>query len=200
MKSTLKISGFAERASELFAAGAGNKTFHDAVKALGCTPDPHLVSAMIEVYRSHSPEISLPADSVHCLEKVKDFARLGLITDGRPFAQEAKCESLGLSGTLSRIVCTGTWGEEFHKPHQRAFAFMEDQLGSSADTFIYVADNPVKDFTAPLARGWLTIRIRRVAGLHAHEPATQHCPHVELQDLWRLPQVISAMAGCFRSI
>ena len=32
--------------------------------------------------------------------------------------------------------------------------------------FAYVADNPQKDFAAPLQLGWLTVRIRRPGSLH----------------------------------
>jgi putative hydrolase of the HAD superfamily len=32
---------------------------------------------------------------------------------------------------------------------------------------VYVADNPNKDFEAPAALGWLTVRIRHPEGLHA---------------------------------
>jgi putative hydrolase of the HAD superfamily len=198
VESKLHLTNFAQRASEIFANGSGADTFRETLTALGCLPESHHLSAMIDVYRSHKPEISLPPDSAYCLNEMRQFAKLGLITDGRPSAQYAKCERLGLPGMLSTIVCTGTWGEEFYKPHQRAFELMEHQLGLGASTFVYVADNPIKDFTAPLARGWMTIRIRRAAGLHAHvESSSEYSPHAELEDLWRLSDCLKAIApGC----
>jgi putative hydrolase of the HAD superfamily len=198
VESNLNLANFAGRASELFAGGAGSATFQETLNVLGCQPEPHLLSAMVDVYRTHTPEISLPPDSTHCLAVMGDVARLGLITDGRPLAQHAKCERLGLPDLLSTIVCTGSWGAAFHKPHKRAFEFMERQLGSRDDTFVYVADNPLKDFTAPLARGWTTVRIRRPGGLYAHlESSTDCAPHKQLEDLWHLPRLIEALApGC----
>jgi putative hydrolase of the HAD superfamily len=31
---------------------------------------------------------------------------------------------------------------------------------------VYVADNPAKDFVAPRALGWATVRVRRAGSLH----------------------------------
>jgi putative hydrolase of the HAD superfamily len=195
VESNLNLTDFARSASELFSSGAGGTTFQKALDVLGHAAEPHLLSEMIRVYRTHAPNISLPADSAYCLAVMGKIAKLGLITDGRPVTQHAKCESLGLLSKLSPIICTGIWGEEFYKPHERAFELMEGQMGSGEDTFVYVADNPLKDFGAPLARGWLTIRIRRSDGLHAHHDSPpQHGPQVELNDLWHFPEVISSLA------
>jgi putative hydrolase of the HAD superfamily len=194
-ESTLNLPDFTQSAWQLFSNGAGNATFQKTLSALGRKPEPHILSEMRHVYRTHVPEISLPPDSTFCLDAMHKIAKLGLITDGRPFAQHAKCKQLGLPGRLSQIICTGTWGTEFCKPHERAFETMEYQMGSPGDTFVYVADNPLKDFAAPLARNWLTVRVRRSAGLHAHrESLSQHRPHTELQDLWRFPNIIRDMA------
>ena len=48
------------------------------------------------------------------------------------------------------------------------------QHHSDAAECVYVADNPTKDFAAPRALGWHTVRIRRPGGLHA---GLAHSPH-----------------------
>jgi len=198
VESNLNLTDFARCASELFSGGAGDTTFQKTLHVLGCSAEPHLLSEMVHVYRTHRPEISLPPDSAYCLATMGKVAKLGLITDGRPVTQHAKCDRLGLPDKLSPIVCTGAWGEEFCKPHQRAFELMEYQMGCRQDTFIYVADNPLKDFGAPLARGWLTVRIRRSDGIHSKRDSPEkHSPHAELEDLWRFPEVIKGMAPGF---
>jgi len=185
---------FAHCAWQLFESGAGDQTFQRALNAIGQKASPPLIEAMLHVYRSHSPDISLLPDSVHCLAEMKGFAEMGLITDGRARSQLLKCARLGLPALFRNIVCTGTWGEQFYKPHHRAFEFMEDRLGGERALFVYVADNPHKDFAAPLARGWKTIRIRRTAGLNALVEAPPGLePHTELPDLWALPQVVTAL-------
>jgi putative hydrolase of the HAD superfamily len=194
-ESNLNLTDFARSASMLFSSGSGGTTFQKTLDVLGRRAEPHLLAEMIHVYRTHTPDISLPSDSIYCLGAMGKVGKLALITDGRPATQQAKCERLGLHDKLFPIVCTGTWGQEFYKPHQRAFELIENEMGSRADTFVYVADNPLKDFGAPLARGWLTVRIRRPDGLYAHcNSPSQQNPHLELEDLWRFPEIINGVA------
>lgn len=188
---TLGHAGLGQRAAELYAAGAGNRTLQQALLAIGGEPEGEVLAAMLNVYRTHTPNISLPADSLSSLDWIAGKAELGIITDGRPFAQRAKCERLGLRERVSRIVYTGDWGEEFYKPHPRAFESLEQEMGSGEDLFFYVGDNPLKDFKAPLSRGWMAIRIRRPGGLHSLLESPPECrPQLELEDLWLLPEVI----------
>jgi putative hydrolase of the HAD superfamily len=196
VETNLQLSGFGECANELYRAGAGAETLQRALVELGCQPAAGLISAMLDVYRTHDPDIDLTRDADECLELLTNLAPLSIITDGRPFAQYAKCTRLGLNERVSRIVCTGDWGEAFYKPHHRAFEFIEYNCGNASDTFVYVADNPLKDFHAPLARGWKTIRIRRVDGLHAHRnSAIGSEPHYEFGDLSEIPALITAEAA-----
>jgi putative hydrolase of the HAD superfamily len=185
------VLGFSDRAEALYRQGAGNNTFQDALAEVGCKPETQFLNEMLEVYRAHKPDITLPADSRECLRVLAQETELGIVTDGRPVAQFAKYESLGLKEIIAQIVCTGVWGQEFYKPHHRAYEFMESTFKDKAENYVYVADNPAKDFTAPLARGWKVIRIRRSGGLHSKvEPAPGRQPHLELPDLWELPKVL----------
>jgi putative hydrolase of the HAD superfamily len=88
-------------------------------------------------------------------------------------------------------VCTGEWGEEFYKPHPRAFEFIQKKFGDGDRTFAYVADNPAKDFHAPIALGWNTVRVRRFGALHfAKEALENFTPKLEIPNLWNLPELI----------
>jgi putative hydrolase of the HAD superfamily len=42
-----------------------------------------------------------------------------------------------------------------------------NHFGGPAYTYVYVGDNPAKDFVGARALGWRTIRIRRAAGEHS---------------------------------
>jgi putative hydrolase of the HAD superfamily len=92
---------------------------------------------------------------------------------------------LQLEPLFELIVFTGAWGSRFSKPHARAFELVQCRLRPADGWYVYVADNPVKDFIAPTALGWDTVRVRRPQGLHAtreaqrHEAATLEMPDLE---------------------
>jgi putative hydrolase of the HAD superfamily len=52
---------------------------------------------------------------------------------------------------------------------------MEARAATPADRLVYVADNPLKDFLAPKARGWRTLRIARPERIHrTPAPGARH--------------------------
>ncbi len=190
---TKGVNGFTSCAWDLFQSGARVDIFQSALRKMGREEILDCVGVMLDVYRNHLPEIRLPPDAEYCLAELKG-SPTGLITDGRAEGQSLKCSALGLHDLLPHIVRTGVWGEEFYKPHPRAFEFMEERLGKQRSLLVYVADNPKKDFGAPLARGWKTVRIRRPGGLHAEcEALSSLQPHIELPDLWKLPEAIQLL-------
>jgi putative hydrolase of the HAD superfamily len=154
-------------------------------------PDAAIIDQMIQVYRCHSPDIVLPADASYCLQTLKKSAKIAIITDGLVETQRSKCRSLSLPALVDIIIYTGEWGPEYYKPNPYAFLSLQEQLGPSVSHFVYVADNPAKDFQAPLQLGWKVVRIRRPGGLHSSR-AWQHSeqPHFDVQDLWNLPELL----------
>ncbi len=128
--------------------------------------DRKLVDRMIEVYRQHCPSIQLHGDASEALQRLRPRCRLGLLTDGPSVSQWAKINALDLVGQFDSIIVTSDLGPDFTKPHPRGFEQMAVRLGSPASALIYVADNPAKDFVAPNALGWRTIRIFRADGIY----------------------------------
>ena len=188
--STLGISDCAERAWRAFESGVRGSIFQFILAESGQSPDATLIQEMVEVYRRHSPVISLPSDSLNCLQRLKNQAVLAIITDGFLHTQQAKCSSLSLSDFFNTIVCTGQWGPEYYKPNPHAFSYVAQQAGPSS-RFVYIADNPTKDFQAPLALGWDVVRIRRPGGIYSsREWHTHPAPYVELPDLWDVPDLL----------
>jgi putative hydrolase of the HAD superfamily len=121
----------------------------------------------LTIYQEHVPNISLLNDALFILNKLKiTNTKLALITDGRPNGQWNKVNSLGLQEFFPKIVVTGDWGEEYFKPNHRAYREVMNFYAGETE-FIYIADNPKKDFIAPQQLGWLpSIRVRRKQGLH----------------------------------
>lgn len=139
---------------------------------------------LVDRYRHHLPDIKLHEPGSFA-DLLRLDVRLGLISDGRPAAQRAKLEALGVEGSFGEILLTGDWGDRYAKPHHRAFVTMEEALALSGSDLVYVADNPIKDFIAPNERGWLTWRIRMPGQLHwAVEPTVANAaPGLELSSL-----------------
>jgi len=149
-----------------FTSGIRKKTFNVALEELGITHDEKLIQKLVEVYRNHIPEISLPADSRQVLCRLSDKYTLALLTDGFLPAQELKVKALGLEEFFKCIMYTEHLGRRFWKPSPAGFEKLMQTLDVKPQNMAYVADNEKKDFIAPNNLGILTIRIIRPARIH----------------------------------
>lgn len=130
--------------------------------------EPHHVQAFHEAYRRCDPDLTLFDDARHALDHFEALGPIGLITDGTLIMQQKKVGALGIAPRFAKIVYTDELGANraFFKPHARAFEIMEAALGKPGDRYVYVGDNPAKDFIAPNARGWTTVQVVRDGGIH----------------------------------
>jgi putative hydrolase of the HAD superfamily len=162
-------SGFAEVAWKLFLEGRRGDIFDAALIRLGL-PDGHLeIGELVEVYRTHEPEIQMLDDSHEVLVDARRAGfHLAVVTDGPAASQRAKVAALELEGLVDLVVVTEELGAGMGKPHPAAFVRVESFFGCRGADLTYIADNPTKDFSAPKDRGWRTVRVRRPLGLHAH--------------------------------
>ena len=131
--------------------------------------DSESVASMVDVYRSHAPAIALAPDAERFL-RVHSRHELAVISDGPAASQERKIDALGLRSFIRTFILTDRWGQQFRKPHERAF---REVMGARASgECIYLGDNPDKDFAAPQALGWQrSIRVCRAGSLHELKPA-----------------------------
>jgi putative hydrolase of the HAD superfamily len=172
------IEGLEKICLARFNSGQRTKIFNDAVGQLDVTADRKIVERLVDVYRKHSPDISLTEDSARYFDNAPGNRRHALITDGQSSTQMAKVRSLGLDRLLDCIIYTGDWGPEYWKPHPRSFETIERQFGLNGHSLVYIADNPVKDFVTPKARGWWTIQIVRPERVHlVSAPSEEHRAH-----------------------
>jgi putative hydrolase of the HAD superfamily len=161
----LGLPQFAEKCRAAFTAGTRGNVFNEVLTHFGVYPSPELISALVAIYRDHVPDIRLCPDAALALELLSPRWPLAVISDGPAVSQSRKIEVLGLRRFTSVVILTEILGREFCKPNPGAF--QQVQRGIRARHFIYVADNPLKDFIAPRELGWSSIRIRRPDGLHA---------------------------------
>jgi putative hydrolase of the HAD superfamily len=162
------LKGFSECAWRLFCAGRRGRIFDEALKEMGAEAHSAGVARLVAAYRSHLPRIELTSDSFRFLNAARSRGlQIALVSDGAQVAQQAKVRALGLEKLISPIVLTDTFGPDAWKPSSRGYLEVFEQLGGKHDDYIYIGDNPNKDFIAPNALGWRTIRIRRPQGEYA---------------------------------
>ena len=154
--------------------------------------EAHLAT-LIAHYRDRAPErLDLHEDARWALTHYAARAPLALITDGRVESQTRKVAALGIADRFAHVVITDALGEpEFRKPHPRAYEVVEAALAGAASRYVYIGDNPAKDFVTPNARGWMSIHIDRPGRLHAaarHHP--EGAPHHVIRSLRELPELL----------
>jgi putative hydrolase of the HAD superfamily len=169
------LPGFQAEAETLRRMGVRDRLFDRSLAELGITPAPAFIDLLVAKYRSHPPTISLAVDAEAFLASDHGF-RLALITDGHAVAQRAKIAALGLERfDVHPMICTDEWGRDYWKPHIRAFEAVEVFYRGKCDAFVYVADNPAKDFLAPRRLGWRTVQIDRPGAVHSRlPPSAEH--------------------------
>jgi len=183
----LGVDDFGERCWTRFLNGSRTTIFDDVLNESGVRPAHELVSALVGIYRSHQPSISLAADAREALDEIGRMAEIAVITDGPAISQSRKVEALGLCSIAAPIVLTAILGGEYCKPHPKAFERVQQER--PADVYIYIADNPHKDFQAPKRLSWITVRVRRPQGLHYAVPSTAEVDH-EAPDCSGLSQIL----------
>ena len=162
------LKGFSEYAWRLFCAGVRGRIFDEALKEMGVELQSASVAELVAVYRSHLPRITLTTDSFRFLNAARrQGVRIALVSDGVLVAQKAKVRALGLETFISPIVLTDAFGRDAWKPSFRGYLEVFERLGGTHRNYVYIGDNPNKDFIAPNALGWRTIRIRRPQGEYA---------------------------------
>ena len=119
-------------------------------------------SELVDVYRSHLPNIALYPDVEPILNKLKSLRiSSGIITDGCLKVQMMKIKTLGLSEIMDNIVCTDAKGGDYSKPNPRVFLDMLERLRIPPNESIYIGNDPAKDFKAPRVIGMYSAHISR---------------------------------------
>lgn len=182
---------FAAKLTELFASGRRRELFQVAARDLGLNPPTEQqLAALLSAYREHRP-ISLPwyPDALEVVRTLHAQRPLALISDGYLPAQQYKAEALGLAQWIPNPIFTEALGREHWKPSPRAFELLMTR--HPGQEFVYVADNPEKDFIAPRALGWKTIRVRRLEGIYAQATdAPSGSPDQVISSLQGLPAIL----------
>ena len=185
------LPGFALAAQTQFTAGARGNIFDLALKKLGAPFEPELITELVQIYRSHQPRLQLHPDAAWALDHFRPRMKLAILTDGYLVTQQNKVAALGLQSRVDSIIYSDEFGREHWKPAETPFRKLVDSLQCDHLECVYVADNPEKDFVAPLALGWRTIQVVRPSGEYcrrAPHPAGQ--PAQQIQSLYELRDLL----------
>lgn len=117
------------------------------------------IKILLDWYRYHIPNIRLSDDAVDLLRYlIRNGIKPGIISDGRSITQWNKIHALKLDDFIDKpdIIISEDFGYE--KPSPANYRYFMSRYPGSA--FVYVGDNPRKDFVTPNTLGWLTVGLR----------------------------------------
>jgi putative hydrolase of the HAD superfamily len=191
-------------ADEVFAAmwqsfitGDRGSTFNVALAALGISHDESMIGKLVEIYRTHTPTLTLPPESQTTLESLKGSYTLCLLTDGFLPTQRLKVQALGIEHYFKAIMYTEELGRQFWKPSPRGFEILIERLQARPQETVYVADNETKDFIAPNRLGLLTIQLLRPSGLYRQpSPLPEAAPRLKIDAIGGLPDILAGYVAC----
>ena len=177
-----------------FTEGNRTGTFNTALDKIELTYDDKLIAELVNVYRTHIPQITLPQDSRDVLEQLSKKYILAMLTDGFLPAQRLKVQALGIEKFFNYIVYTEELGRDCWKPSPTGFEKILHTLDVKSENTVYIADNEKKDFIAPNKMDFLTIRLIRPASLHNYNcPETYAAAQYKIQKINQLPYLLEQL-------
>ena len=121
--------------------------------------------SLLWIYRTHKPSIKIRPDVQEVIVSLEMACKsLIILTDGRSVTQRLKIEALGLNRLPAYI------SEEFssEKPSLDRFIMIKNEFGNG--NYVYIGDNPKKDFLAPNSLGWKTIGLKGdIGNIHSQD-------------------------------
>lgn len=107
--------------------------------------DIHIIEEMVEVYRTHYPNIHLREDIKKFLYDLSTRYKLCLLTDGWVDVQKRKVEVLSLEHYFDMVLFSQQDGLEFAKPNKRYFQKVLEYFDVAPKEAFMIGDNSLKD-------------------------------------------------------
>lgn len=152
------------------------------------------INRCVETYRYHTPQIAPYDGVIDMLGQLSGKGiRLAIITDGRSRTQRNKIAALGLERFFppENILISEEIGEE--KTGIAPWQYLVHRY-PNASRFVYVGDNPAKDFIMPRSLGWLTIGLRD-SGSNIHQQteslSARHEPALWADNIASLSRILT---------
>ncbi len=164
-------------ADKLFKAFEEGKPAIDTVLADEGRLD--LKEECLYIYRNHEPKINAYDGMKDMIKNLREKGIfVGIITDGRVNGQNAKLNALKLQ--VDNVIITDELGGiKFRKPCDIAFRIMQKHANCDFAKMVYVGDNPVKDFVAPMQLGMQSICFENKEGLYINNTCSENITKVK---------------------
>ena len=189
------LTGFYDRARALFEAGSRGNIFDLALAESGCSGDGALVEELVRIYREHPPTLTLYEDARWAIDVFGARGPLGLISDGYLVGQQKKVAALGIAEAFQAVVFSDALGRDFWKPSPRPYQRIMELIPGAPGEFVYIGDNPRKDFVTARRLGWRTIQVARREGVyHGVEEAPEYRADAVIPSLFALGAMWDAPA------
>lgn len=148
---------------------------------------PESIDWMLDVYRTHIPDITLDDAVKDSLLRLRaGGCRMRILTEGRPLTQGNKIEALGLNRIMTHPAVIAL--PKQHGGPGKSFAAAMD--GICASRWVSIGDNPTKDFAEPLRMGWLTVAVADHGfNIHPQDFSTVR-PDLIIDSVAELPAII----------
>lgn len=144
---------------EVFESEGSGKVFNKLIEKFSLDVN---INKLIEIYRFHIPNIVLPSESLELLKFAKEF-KTALISDGHYIMQKNKFDALGLNSFVEYPIFTDFY--QTNKPELKPYNMVMDKY-KDEEKFVYISDNPKKDFKAVAKLGWTGIRYKNPVGIY----------------------------------
>lgn len=150
------------------------------------------VKACVDVYRHHSPNLTLFCGAGSILDTLTRQTNLYVVTDGHKVVQRNKIRALNLHRWFRKCLVTHHYGVRYAKPSTHCFDLIRQAEGAKWSELVYIGDNPEKDFVGLNALGAVTIRVR--TGPHSFDVARHnHDALLSIPSLRELPELINTL-------
>jgi len=151
-----------------------------------------LIKELISEYRSHLPNVKFYDDVLPFLKEVKNLGiKTGIISDGYEIAQKQKLKVIEADKYFDAIILTCELGNEYWKPHPKAFELISKKLNVAFEEMIYVGDNPEKDFYIGKLYPIITVRINRNGIYRSKDYIENIKEKYSIDSLYELTDIIS---------
>lgn len=154
------------------------------------------IPEMVACYRNHYPDITADDASTLLQYLITNGYRVAIITDGRSITQSNKIKALGFDLLVDprNISISELIGAEKYSPVP--FERMM-KLNPDVSRYIYVGDNPMKDFVWPNRLGWATIQLlddgRNIHSQSIALPNADYQPKITISSLSEISDILSHM-------
>ncbi|RDW20408.1 HAD family hydrolase [Oceanobacillus chungangensis] len=190
VKENCHRTGFYEEAYQLFVSGENKFIFNRALELLEVNYDQNMIMEMLNVYRSHKPDIQLLEDAEWVLNNLYDNVKIGLISDGYLSSQKRKVNALKLPSRFNSIILSDEFGRENWKPSHIPYEKVASELKCYPNECVYVGDNLQKDFITAKKLGWLTVHIQRNSGIYPNTKlSSDYEAHFQIENLKELSNI-----------